>query len=226
MRSKSIYFNALKKFIKPILTISLIGIIAVIATNIYVDSKTDKLIFEDQSDLPKTNVAIIFGAGIKDNKPGRYLKDRLDAGISLYKNNKVQKLLLSGDNGNDAHDELTVMKLYCFEKGVDTTKIYIDYAGFDSYSTMYRAKEIFKVDTAILVTQQYHLNRCIYIGEKLGIKSYGYSANNGEYKGYNYYSFREYFSIAKSVLDVARNRQPHFLGETVSINGTSNYTKE
>ena len=114
--------KAFKKIIKPILILSLIGIIAVIATNIYVDSKTDKLIFEDQSDLPKTNIAIIFGAGIKDNNPGRYLKDRLDAGISLYKNNKVQKLLLSGDNGNDAHDELTVMKLYCLEKGVDTQK--------------------------------------------------------------------------------------------------------
>ena len=218
--------KALKKYIKPLSIISLIVIFAVIVANIYVASKTDNLIFEDQKGLSKSNVAIIFGAGIKDNKPGRYLKDRLDAGISLYKNNKVQKLLLSGDNGNDAHDELTVMKLYCYKKGVDTTKIYIDYAGFDSYSTMYRAKEIFKVDTAILVTQKYHLNRCIYIGEKLGIKSYGYSANNGEYKGYKYYSFREYFSIFKSVLDVARNRQPHFLGEKVDINGVSNYTKE
>lgn len=218
--------KAFKKYIKPILIICTIGIIAVIIANIYVDSKTDNLIFQDQNDLPKTKVAIIFGAGIKDNKPGTYLKDRLDAGISLYKNTKVQKLLLSGDNGNDAHDELTVMKLYCFENGVDTTKIYIDYAGFDSYSTMYRAKEIFKVDTAILVTQKYHLNRCIYIGEKLGVKSYGYSANKAEYKGYKYYSFREYFSVTKSVLDVARNRQPHFLGETVDINGPSNYTKE
>ena len=215
-----------KKYLKPLLIISLIGGVAVIATTIYVASKTGDLIFESQKGLPKTNVAIIFGAGIKDNQPGRYLKDRLDAGIRLYKNNKVQKILLSGDNGNDAHDELTVMKLYCYKNGVDTTKIYIDYAGFDSYSTMYRAKEIFKVDTAILVTQKYHLNRCIFIGEKLGIKSYGYSANRGEYKGYKYYSFREHFSVFKSVLDVARNREPHFLGETVDINGLSNYTKE
>jgi SanA protein len=218
--------KTLKKYLKPFTIVSLIGIITVTATAIYISSKTDRLIFEDQKELPKTDVAIIFGAGIKDNQPGRYLKDRLDAGIRLYKNNKVKKILLSGDNGNDAHDELTVMKLYCYKNGVDTTKIYIDYAGFDSYSTMYRAKEIFKVDTAILVTQKYHLNRCIYIGEKLGIKCYGYSANKGEYKGYKYYSFREYFSIFKSVLDVARNRQPHFLGETVDINGVSNYTKE
>ncbi|HEU4497655.1 MAG TPA: ElyC/SanA/YdcF family protein [Flavobacterium sp.] len=218
--------KALKKYLKPLLIISLIGITAVAAANIYVESETSSLIFKNQNSLPKTNAAIIFGAGIKDGKPGRYLKDRLDAGISLYKNNKVQKILLSGDNGDDAHDELTVMKLYCHEKGVDTTKIYVDYAGFDSYSTLYRAKAIFKVDAAILVTQKYHLNRCIFIGEKLGIKSYGYAADAGEYKGYKYYSFREYFSIFKSVLDVARNRKPRFLGEAVDINGPSNYTKK
>jgi len=139
------FIKTLKKYLKPLLIISSIGGITIIATTIYVASKTDDLIFENQKELPKTDVAIIFGAGIKDNQPGRYLKDRLDAGISLYKNNKVQKILLSGDNGNDAHDELTVMKLYCYKNGVDTTKIYIDYAGFDSYSTMYRPKRSLKL---------------------------------------------------------------------------------
>jgi len=226
MRNNASILKAFKKYLKPLVLFFVAGITAIVAINIFVSDATDRLIFESQNELPKANVAIIFGAGIKGNKPGRYLKDRLDAGISLYKNNKVQKLLLSGDNGNDAHDELTVMKLYCFEKGVDTTKIYIDYAGFDSYSTMYRAKKIFKVDTAILVSQKYHLNRCVYIGEKLGVKSYGYAADKGEYKGLKYYSFREYFSIAKSYFDVARNRKPRFLGETVAISGASNYTKE
>jgi SanA protein len=126
----------------------------------------------------------------------------------------------------DAHDELTVMKLYCYENGVDTNKIYVDYAGFDSYSTMYRAKHIFKVDTAILVSQKYHLNRCVYVGDQLGVKSYGYSANKGFYKGYGYYSLREKLSITKSVFDIMRNRKPKYLGETVDVNGKSNYTKE
>mgnify|MGYP006174313589 CR=1 FL=1 len=118
------------------------------------------------------------------------------------------------------------MKLYCYENGVDTNKIYIDYAGFDSYSTMYRAKYIFKVDTAILVPQKYHLNRCVYIGNKLGVKSYGYSANRGVYQGYKYYSLREKLSINKSVFDMVRNRKPKYLGETVDISGKSNYAKE
>lgn len=216
----------LKKFILPTIILSLIGIIVVLVTNSNVTARTEKMIFTELKDVPKTKVAIIFGAGIKGDKPSRYLKDRLDAGIALYKNNKVDKILLSGDNGRDEHDELTVMKLYCQKNGVDTTKIYIDYAGFDSYSTMYRAKHIFKVDTAILVSQKYHLNRCVYIGDKLGVKSYGYSANRGVYPGYKYYSFREKLSITKSVFDIIRNRKPKYLGEAVDINGQSNYTKE
>ncbi|UIR56812.1 YdcF family protein [Sphingobacterium sp. SRCM116780] len=216
----------IKKYKNPFMYISLIGIMLVLGINFYVKSKTEDAIFSIVEDIPKTNVAIIFGAGINNDKPSKYLKDRLDAGISLYKQRKVDKILLSGDNGNDAHDELTVMKLYCYEHGIDSNKIYMDYAGFDSYSTMYRAKHIFNVDTAILVTQKYHLNRCIYLGDKLGVKSYGLSANNGDYKGYKYYALREYLSVFKAVLDVMRDRKPRFLEEEVNINGPSNYTKE
>lgn len=216
----------IKKLFLPILILCLIAVVIIWVTNNNVKAKTENVIYTNLTDVPKTKVAIIFGAGINGDKPSRYLKDRLDAGIALYKNNKVDKILLSGDNGRDEHDELTVMKLYCYENGIDTNKIYIDYAGFDSYSTMYRAKHIFKVDTAILVSQKYHLNRCVYIGDKLGVKSYGYSANRGVYPGYKYYSFREKLSITKSVFDVVRNRKPKYLGETVDVNGKSNYTKE
>lgn len=198
----------------------------VLVANYLVHHDTDKLVYNNVNEIPKSKVAIIFGAGITGNKPSRYLKDRLDAGIRLYKSNKVDKILLSGDNGREEYDELTVMKLYCYENGVDTNKIYIDCAGFDSYSTMYRAKHIFKIDTAILVTQRYHLNRCLYIGEKLGVKVYGLNANQGIYKGYKYYAAREYLSISKATLDVLRNRKPRFLGEEVSINGPSNYVKQ
>lgn len=216
----------IKKFILPTIILCLLAFVVIWITNSNITAKTEKLIYTELKDAPRTKVAIIFGAGINGNKPSRYLKDRLDAGIALYKNNIVDKILLSGDNGRDEHDELTVMKLYCLKSGVDTTKIYIDYAGFDSYSTMYRAKHIFKVDTAILVSQKYHLNRCVYLGNKLGVKSYGYSADRGIYPGYKYYSFREKLSVTKAVLDVLRNRKPKYLGEPVDINGPSNYTKE
>ncbi len=216
----------IKKFVLPLIILCLIALAVVVVSNSNVTSKTEKVIFTELKDVPKTKIAIIFGAGINGDQPSRYLKDRLNAGISLYKNNIVDKILLSGDNGRNEYDELTVMKLYCQKNGVDTTQIYIDYAGFDSYSTMYRAKQIFHVDTAILVSQKYHLNRCVYLGDKLGIKSFGYSADRGVYPGYKYYAFREKLSVTKAVLDIIRGRKPKYLGKPVDINGKSNYTKE
>lgn len=216
----------MKKYFKTFLFFVIIGLIAVFSLNSYVKSSTKKNIYYSIKKFPKNDVGIIFGAGINGDQPSKYLKDRLDAGIMLWKAKRINKILLSGDNGREEYDELTVMKNYCFNQGVDTTKIFIDYAGFDTYSTMYRAKHIFKIKKATLISQEYHLNRAIYIGQKLGIKSVGYSANQGEYLGYNYVSSREYLSTFKSFFDVLRNREPHFLGGEININGESNYSKE
>ncbi len=216
----------MKKYFKIFLYLAILGLVAIVAVNYYVKSSTKKNIYYSIKRFPKNDVGIIFGAGINGSQPSKYLKDRLDAGILLWKAKRINKILLSGDNGRDEYDELTVMKNYCFNHGVDTTKIFIDYAGFDTYSTMYRAKHIFKIKKATLISQEYHLNRAIYIGNQLGIKSVGYSANKGEYLGYNYVRFREYGSIFKSFFDVLRNRQPRFLGGEININGESNYSKE
>lgn len=216
----------MKKYLKIILYLAVFGLITIVSVNYYVTSSTKKHIYNSIRRFPKNDVGIIFGAGIRGDEPSKYLKDRLDAGILLYKAKRINKILLSGDNGREEYDELTVMKNYCFKHGVDTAKIFIDYAGFDTYSTMYRAKHIFKIKRATLISQKYHLNRAIYIGQKLGIKSVGYSANKGEYRGYKYVCFREYGSVFKSFFDVLRNREPHFLGNTIDINGKSNYSKE
>jgi SanA protein len=219
-------FLKIKKNFKKIIYLSLIVCILTALINYFIKTETNPLISTTADEIPKTKVGIIFGAGIKGNKPSKYLKDRLDAGIRLYKLKKINKILLSGDNGNDAHDELTVMKTYCFEKGVDTTKIYLDYAGFDTYSTLYRAKHIFKINKAVLISQEYHLNRAIYLGNHLGVESIGFSANKGEYQNYYYVCFREFFSRVKAFIDYKLNREPHFLGRQIDIDGVSNYSKE
>jgi SanA protein len=216
----------IKKYYKKIFIIGVLSFALVSIIYFYVKSSTKDFIYVNANEIPKHEVGIIFGAGIKGNEPSSYLKDRLDAGILLFKTNKIDKILLSGDNGRDEYDELTVMKRYCYENGIDTTKIFVDYAGFDTYSTMYRAREIFKVDQAILITQEYHLNRAIYLGNQLGVKSIGFSANKMLYGNYNYVRFREFFSIFKSFLDVKRNRKPRFLGTTININEHSNFSKE
>lgn len=216
----------MKKYFKIALYLAIIGLVAIVSINYHVNSSTKKYIHYSIKKFPKNDVGIIFGAGINGNQPSKYLKDRLDAGIMLWKAKRINKILLSGDNGREEYDELTVMKNYCYTHGVDTTKIFIDYAGFDTYSTMYRAKYIFKIKKATLISQEYHLNRAIYIGNKLGIKSAGYSANKGQYLGYDYVRFRESLSICKAFCDVFRNREPHFLGGEININGMSNYSKD
>ena len=157
----------MKKYLKILVYLFILGLIAIISVNLYVKSTTKTYIHHSLKRFPKNDVGIIFGAGIRGDQPSKYLKDRLDAGILLWKAKRINKILLSGDNGREEYDELTVMKNYCYSHGVDTSKIFIDYAGFDTYSTMYRAKHIFKINKATLISQEYQLNRAIYIGQKL-----------------------------------------------------------
>lgn len=177
--------------------------------------------------VPQTYTAIIFGAGIRNNQPSAYLQDRLDAGIALYKAGKVKRLLLSGDNGQVNYDELTVMKEYCSRHGIPTADIFVDYAGFDTYSTVYRAKDLFKVEEAIMVSQNYHLDRAVYLGRAMGIKSYGYTADReGGYYYMQKNKVREYLALVKSFVDVHSGRKPRYYGGDINIHGVSNYDKK
>jgi SanA protein len=200
-------------------------LILVLGVNLFVKYNVRNVLFKNAEKVPACKVGIVFGAGVHGNIPSNYLRDRLDASIELYKNKKVQKLLLSGDNGRDAYNEIIVMKTYCVQNGVDSAHIYLDYAGFDTYSTLFRAKHIFNIQEAILISQKYHLARAVFIGQNLGIKSIGFVAKQGNYSKIRRYTIREYAATVKSVFDVFTHRTPQFLGEKVDIDGVSNFTK-
>ena len=174
--------------------------------------------------LPTLQVAIIFGAGIKNGQPSAYLSDRLDAGIQLYKAGKVQRLLLSGDNGLVEYDELEVMKNYCKDHAVDTNHIFVDYAGFDTYSTLVRAQKVFQVQNVILVSQRYHLNRALYIAKQLGINAVGFEADKQQYAWHIKNVIREVLATSKAGIEVAVHRQPKYLGPEIDIQGKSNFS--
>jgi SanA protein len=217
----------MKKILKKAFFCAVFCLFAVLCINVGVKYYANRYCYKDQKNLPNSPVAIIFGAGLyQNNRPSNYLQDRLDTGIELYKMGKVKKLLLSGDNGRDEYDEITVMKQYCSAHEVDSTDIYLDYAGFDTYSTIYRAKAIFKVDSAILISQNYHLDRAILLGRQKGLTVFGAIADKQKYGALRKNKAREYLAVIKSILDLVRNRKPRFLGETVDIKGVSNYTKE
>jgi SanA protein len=195
-----------------------------VATNIYIRYSTKACITTDATLVKRGKVAIIFGAGLtKEAKPSLTLANRLDAGIDLYKQGIVSKLLLSGDNRKVGYDELTAMATYCMQRNVDTGSIFIDYAGFDSYSTIYRAKAVFNIDSAVLVSQKYHLPRCIYISQCLGLHCQGYIAKPVSRFSSRKSRLREYAASIKALIDCVRNRLPHFLGKQINIDGKSNF---
>ena len=134
---------------------------------------------------------IILGAGIWDNKPSPMLEDRLLEGIKLYKNNVSDKIIMSGDHGREEYDEVNTMKNYAIENGVLSEDIFMDHAGFSTYESIYRAKEIFKAKKIVIVTQKYHLYRALYIANKLGIEAYGVGSDPRQYVGATYREIRE-----------------------------------
>lgn len=142
--------------------------------------------------------AIVLGAGIIDDEtPTPMLRDRLDAGILLYKNGLVSKLLLTGDNGTSEHNEIHVMLNYTIDAGIPEEDIYCDHAGFSTYDSMYRAKEIFQVNRAVIVTQTYHEYRSLYNAEKMGIKCVGVSSDQEKYSGQPVRELREILARVK-----------------------------
>ena len=171
----------------------------------------------DTKNLPDYDVAIVFGAGVLlDGQPTPYLQRRLDSAIDLYRAGKVNVLLLSGDNSTAHHNEPIAMQRYVLAHGVEEGDTVLDYAGFNTYDSCYRAKAIFGVNEAILISQAYHLPRAIWTCSSLGVKSVGVAAklakdSNGRDYTTNYL-LREIVSSDKAILQTIFKPKPTVLG--------------
>jgi vancomycin permeability regulator SanA len=199
--------------------VSLLLIWFLLSSIVYFKTRTYR---SDKIDsLQEQKVAIIFGARIYSNgQPSPFLKDRVDGGIALYRAGKVQKLLMSGDNRVLEYDEVTAMKKYAIAQGMPAGDIVLDYAGFSTYETCYRAKEIFGVNSAILVTQDYHLPRAVYTCRKLGLDATGFAQPDwSRYKdAMPRTMFREYLAHIKMFIDLYITKPlPTFLGQKENI---------
>ncbi|MFA6210858.1 MAG: ElyC/SanA/YdcF family protein [Candidatus Obscuribacterales bacterium] len=167
-------------------------------------------IYSDAKLVPATSVAIVFGAGIGS----REFKDRVSTAATLYKLGKVKKLLMTGDNGHLSYNEPQAMKDEAVRDGVPAADITCDYAGFRTYDSLYRAKEIFEVKQAVLVTQRYHLPRAMFLAQKLGLEVTGVDAGIQSYGSIqSWYDFREIIAAETAWLDVMTDHKPKFLGK-------------
>ncbi|QGZ52877.1 MULTISPECIES: SanA/YdcF family protein [Streptomyces] len=165
------------------------------------------------ADVPAQDVAVVFGAGLWNGRPTPYLAHRLDTAAELYRAGKVKVVLVTGDNSRVEYDEPDAMRAYLADRGVPDGRIVSDYAGFDTWDSCVRAKKIFGVDRAVLVTQDFHIKRAVALCGAAGIESYGVGVVEPHDATFYYGGTRELFAAGKAALDAALRPDPHFLGE-------------
>lgn len=208
----------------------LIVVIYAVCVNAHVINSTDDYILsaDEASGLQDADCILILGAGVHGTTLSDMLADRVNTGIELYKQGAAPKILMSGDHGREHYDEVNAMKSYAVEKGVPSEDVFMDHAGFSTYESMYRARDIFKAEKIIIITQEYHLYRAIYIARYLGLDAYGV---DGQVRNYTvdtdiYNTLREFAARNKDFIYVRLDPGPTYLGEAIPINGDGNLTND
>ena len=186
-----------------LLFLAITPIFIVLGLRGYVYLATHKFAIATSAKVPEKSVAIVFGAGVwADGTPTPMLADRISAAAELYQLGTVKKLLMSGDRSSPDYDEVTAMQRYAENLGIPTADILLDYAGFSPYETCHRAKEIFGITQAVLVTQNFHLPRAVYTCRKMGIEAIGLGTRDWGWYGIDsvsYHTFREIFATLKAL---------------------------
>jgi vancomycin permeability regulator SanA len=190
------------RILLTLLIAGLIGLFTIYLINGHVHAVSDAKMQTSITEIPveePPRVAIVFGAKVWDNgEASPVLYDRVLTAVELYRARRVKKILMSGDNPTAGYDEPTAMKKTAMELGVPEQDIVLDFAGRRTYDTCYRAKEIFEVKRAILVTQEFHQARALYLCNNLGLDSVGITANRRKYVAEGHWAFREFFSVASA----------------------------
>lgn len=203
----------------------LIGITA-ISLSVYMVKATEKSVFTADTfkNDEKADCILILGAGVKDDKPKPMLRDRLLTGIELYKSGAAKKIIMSGDHGRADYDEVNVMRAFALEQGVRAEDIFLDHAGFSTYDSVYRAKNIFGAENIIIVSQKYHLYRALYISEKLDVKAAGVSANLNTYGGQLKRDIREIIARDKDFFKCIIKPKAQIMGDKIPLDGDGSIT--
>ncbi len=215
--------KAVKIIIVILVLLFVVAATAAFSVDSFVKAKAKERIItaEEATQISDADCIIVLGCRVwSDNTPSAMLSDRLKRGVELYKAGAAPKLLMSGDHGREDYDEVNAMRKYAEEEGVDSKDIFTDHAGFSTYETMYRAKEVFKAKKVIIVTQSYHLYRAGYDAEKLGLEAVGVVSYERDYDSKQpYRDIREIAARCKDFIYCIFKPKPTYLGEVIPING-------
>ncbi|MCX7614629.1 MAG: YdcF family protein [Clostridiales bacterium] len=218
----------IRSFIKLIIFLCVFGLIGILMINLYIIQSTQKYILSEKTMSDSDfDCALVLGARVySSGKLSPMLEDRVLTGIELYQNGTVPKLLLSGDHGRKNYDEVNAMKRYALDKKIPQQDIFMDHAGFSTYESMYRARDVFQVKRTIIVTQKFHLNRAIFIARALGINTYGIAADKREYQNQWYNELRESLARVKDFINVFIRPKPTYLGDVIPISKNGLLTQD
>ena len=221
----------LKKLLLSVgIMLALLSFFAV-AINIYIIKSTEKYVFAEIADLPSKQAVLVLGAHVSGNTLSPVLQDRVIAGVEIYKKGKVKKILLSGDHGKIDYDEVNAMREFVLEQNPGIVKpedIFMDHAGFDTYDSVVRAKEVFSAESLIIVTQKFHINRAVYLARMIGLDAVGFAVDETKYQKNirDSWYLRESLSRVKAFMDILMGSKPKYLGEKIPLSGDGRKTND
>ena len=217
-----------KKYLKALSLLLILAAGLAWGINFYIQQTTKEQIFTAEQVPPGDyDCILILGCGVLPNgEPTAMLNDRLLKGLELYEAEAAPKIIVSGDHGSVEYDEVNAMKSFLTDKGVPSEDIFMDHAGFSTYESIYRARDIFEAEKIIIVTQEYHLYRALYLAQSLDLQAVGVSADLRPYRGQAYRELREIAARDKDFFYALIQPEPTFLGESIPVSGDGNQTND
>ena len=216
----------MKKMFKYLVCLIVLGVLVVFGIDLYVVFSTKSRIVSEYDSLNDVDCILVLGAGVYDGKPSPMLKDRLDTAVMLFNEGVSEKIIMSGDHMNESHDEVNVMKTYAVEEGINSSDVFMDHAGISTYDSIYRVKNIFKAKKVVIVTQEYHLYRALYIAKSLDLESYGVSADTIRYSGQFMRDIREILARDKDFVKTIFKPESKYLGDAIPVSSDGDITND
>ncbi|MDY3013756.1 MAG: ElyC/SanA/YdcF family protein [Evtepia sp.] len=222
MKEKTKKWIWLKRCVVALLAVVVLLVGLVFGGSAWVVTSTqDRLLSTEDTPPEGAECILVLGCSVRpDGSPSLMLADRLRRAVELYQAGWAPKLLMSGDNGQEEYNEVAVMKAWAMEHGVPSEDIVLDYAGFSTYDSVYRARDIFGVSRMIVVTQEYHMYRALYLARALGVEAWGVAAEGQNYPGQQARDLREILARDKDILSALLQPQPKYLGKKEPLTGT------
>ena len=217
------------KIVRRILILGLVAFVAAFiftwVSNVVIIDDSEEFIYQGENrfnEVPEAQAALVLGARVwPSGNMSSIFMDRANVAWQLYTEGKVQKILISGDHGRQGYDEVNTAKDFLLNKGIPKEDIFLDHAGFDTYDSLYRARDIFEAESLIICTQEFHLPRAVYIGKALGLNVYGVSTDLQLYVGETRRNIREMLARGKAMADILFDSKPKFLGPAIPLSGDS-----